>query len=135
MLYTPLSILSAPCTGRYSPTRYPFPVMPLSLTLTGSRHAIDVVICQRLPEGQQVILMPLPGAPPYRCPTPCGGVCPHMGAASPPPPLPDELRLALHLAPTLLGLVTAALGETEPAGTAEDAAGPMAWGCLRYYRN
>ena len=109
--------------------------MPLSLTLTGTRHAVDVALCPNMPTGQQYVLLPLPGAPPYACQHPCGGACRFVSAMPAPPPLPPELVLDLRLAPTLAALVAAALAVVEPVGTAADTQGPTAYGSLRYYRN
>ena len=110
--------------------------MPLSLTSTGVRHAVDIVRCTHLPAERQAVPLPLPGAPEYRCPNPCGDPCQFVGGAMvPPPPLPPELVLDLRLAPTLAALVAAALAVTEPLGTLEDTQGPAAHGSLRYYRN
>lgn len=112
--------------------------MPLSLTKTGARHAVDVASCDRLPAGQQYVLLPLPGAPPYCCPHPCGGACRFVSAMPAPPPLPPALVLDLRLAPTLAGLVTDALDRAAKPGQApaeEAHGGPAAYGSLRYYRN
>ena len=110
--------------------------MPLSLTSIGVRHAVDIVRCTHLPAERQAVPLPLPGAPEYRCPNPCGGPCQFVGGAMvPPPPLPPELVLDLRLAPTLAALVAAALDVTEPMGTADDARGAAAYGSQRYYRN
>ena len=110
--------------------------MCLSLTPSGVCHAVDVAICPDLPPDQPYLLRPLPGAPQYRCPHPCGnGTCRFVSALPAPPPVPAVLRISLRLAATLRELVSAAQAEREPAGTAEDAQGPPAWGALRYYRN
>ena len=109
--------------------------MSLTNTPTGVRHAIDVALCPLLPGGQRIVLLPLPGAPPYVCQHPCGGPCRFVSACPPPPPLPKELLVELRMAPTLAALVAEALGTAEPAGTAADLGGAKSWGGLRYYRN
>ena len=109
--------------------------MSLNFTPTGVRHAVDAALCPDLPAGQRIIILPLPGAPPYVCATPCSGPCRFVSACLPPPPLPKHLLLNLHLAPTLAALVAAALGVVEPAGTAADLDGARACGSHRYYRN
>ena len=105
------------------------------MTPTGSRHAVTAAYCPNRPASAPFVLLPLPGAPTYVCPTPCGGFCPFRAAWPPAPELPTEMTLSLRLAPTLAALVEAALAETEPAGTVEDLSGPRAWGSLRLYRN
>ena len=109
--------------------------MCLSLTPTGSRHAVTATYCANRPADAPYILLPLPGAPPFKCDNPCGGFCPHQNAYPPAIPTPAELTLSLRLAPTLAHLLETALAATEPAGTADDLSGPAAWGCPRYYRN
>ena len=110
--------------------------MCLSLTPTGVCHAIDVTLCPDLPPDQPYLLRPLPGAPQYRCPHPCGnGTCRFVSALPAPPPVPAVLRQSLRLAPTLAGLIAGALAAREPLGTLADTQGPPAWGSLRYYRN
>ena len=77
-----------------------------------------------------------PGAPAYKCLTPCGrGGCPFTAAAVAPVLLPAELALGLGLVETAAALIAATLQLTEPVGTAADFDGPMSWGGARFYRN
>lgn len=109
--------------------------MCLSLTPTGVCHAVDVVPCPHLPASLPYVLLPLPGAPPYRCPHPCARPCRFVSTLPAPPAPPTRLLTSLRLVATHRHLVAAVLAETEPAGTSADVRGPKAYGCLRYYRN
>ena len=110
--------------------------MPLDFTPTGVHHAVDVNWCPHLPGAGGLVILPLPGAPPYVCPTPCSGrVCRFASTCPPPLPLPRVLCLELKMPETLATLVEAARAVSQPAGTAADLSAPAGWGSLRYYRN
>jgi hypothetical protein len=94
--------------------------MPLFHTPTGVAAGTTAQHCPKLPAGQQIVPVPLPGAAPFRCPVPCGGQCRFtLSACVPPPPLPVRLAASLLLAPTLLALVADALAYpvNSPGGT------------------
>ena len=82
--------------------------MCLSMTPTGSRHAVTAAYCPNRPANAPFVLLPLPGAPPYRCDKPCGQCCQFQTAFPPALPLPAELTLSLRLSPTMVELLAAA---------------------------
>jgi hypothetical protein len=84
--------------------------MPLSQTPTGVYAATTAQFCPKLPEGQQFVSIPLPGAGTFRCAQPCGGECRFsQGACVAPPKLPARLMASLRLSDTLVALVADAL--------------------------
>lgn len=85
--------------------------MPLGATLLGRKAGVVFTRCERLPAGPGYVELPVAGAGPFDCATPCGGTCTMAAQTSGPlaPACPSVLRLSLRLEQTRQELVAAAL--------------------------